>query len=242
MRLDVEPETDRQKLDAAIARSKAAFRSFDAMQRTTWPEFFYRQSRTINRRWWLMQGALLLLLWLILVSTDSSWEMRRSIGVFSPAFVVLIMPELWKNRAMNAMEVECTTYYTLRQVYAVRMICFGLVDLLLLSLFFAAASVSVQMQTLELVMHFFVPFNVTCCICFRTLYVRRTWSEYQSVLLCLGWVVVWTRVVVSPRAYEAVFAPAWWAMLILSFIYLGCCVMQAQRKCEEVWEAETQWN
>lgn len=65
-------------------------------------------------------------------------------GTLAPLFVVLVLPELWKNRSSGALEIECTAYYSLRQIYAARMVLFGLVDLALLTLFFSAALLAGQ--------------------------------------------------------------------------------------------------
>ena len=46
-------------------------------------------------------------------------------------FAILIIPELWKNRANCCMEVEGSTYYALRQIYSARILLFGLADILL---------------------------------------------------------------------------------------------------------------
>ena len=49
-------------------------------------------------------------------------------GVVATLFVILIIPELWKNRSCECMEIEATSYYSLKQVYATRMLLFGVTD------------------------------------------------------------------------------------------------------------------
>ncbi|MDM8211473.1 RNA polymerase sigma factor [Mediterraneibacter glycyrrhizinilyticus] len=44
-------------------------------------------------------------------------------------FAILIIPELWKNRANCCMEIEGSTYYALRQIYSARILLFGLADI-----------------------------------------------------------------------------------------------------------------
>lgn len=82
---------------------------------------------------------MLVLLWWLLQSAGTAYEVQRAMGTLAPLFVVLVLPELWKNRSSGALEIECTAYYSLRQIYAARMVLFGLVDLALLTLFFSAA-------------------------------------------------------------------------------------------------------
>lgn len=62
-----------------------------------------------------------LLLWFLLKYTDSNYYTQRCIGIAAPLFVIMLVPEIWKNRNANAMEIECTSYYSLRQMYAARM-------------------------------------------------------------------------------------------------------------------------
>ena len=90
-------------------------------------------------------------------------------GTLAPLFVVLVLPELWKNRANGALEVECTAYYSLRQVYAARLVLFGLADLALLTGFFSVALLTGRATWEGLILHFLLPFLVTGCICLRTL-------------------------------------------------------------------------
>ena len=57
-------------------------------------------------------------LWWLLVYTESGAYVKKGMGMAASLFAVLIMPELWKNRNTGAMEIEGTTFYTLRQMYA----------------------------------------------------------------------------------------------------------------------------
>ena len=112
---------------------------------------------------------MLVLLWWLLQSAGTAYEVQRAMGTLAPLFVVLVLPELWKNRSSGALEIECTAYYSLRQIYAARMVLFGLVDLALLTLFFSAALLAGQATLRDLIINFLLPFLVTGCICLRTL-------------------------------------------------------------------------
>ena len=138
---------------------------------------------------------------------EGALHIRRSLGIAAPLFVILILPELWKNRTYDAMEVEGTTFYTLRQVYAARLTLFAGVDLLLLTAFFIGASFFARVTVMELLIQFLLPFNVACCICFQTLYGGRNNSEAFSILLCSVWTGLWTLVVLNdavPRESRSV--------------------------------------
>lgn len=67
--------------------------------RASYFEFLYEQSKFIKKRWWFLQGAVLLFLWIWLgrCTTDLKDTMRL-LGIFATLFVILIVPEIWKNR------------------------------------------------------------------------------------------------------------------------------------------------
>ena len=233
---------DESKLQKAIAVSKTAFLAGEAEQNVSHAEFLYQQSRYIKKHWWLIQAVLLLAVCLLLHQTEGDLHIRRSLGVAAPLFVILILPELWKNRSYDAMEVEGTTFYTIRQVYAARLTLFAGVDLLLLTAFFCGATYFVRLTLWELMIQFLLPFNVTCCICFRSLYGGRNTSEALCVLLCSVWCGLWVLVISVDALYHAISAPIWAAMLVLSFAYLVFTLCRGQKTIYKTWEAKPSWN
>ena len=101
-----------------ITKSTQAFCEHEAEQPLSAAEFLYAQGRYIRKRWWGLQALLLLLLWVYMRGTGSGPHMQRAMGILVPLFSLLIMPELWKDRMANTVEIECTTLYSLRQAYA----------------------------------------------------------------------------------------------------------------------------
>lgn len=218
------------KIQETILQSKNAYYEAESGQSLSNAEFLYQQSKYIKKRWWAGQGLLLAVLWLLLKYTESSYYIQRSIGVAAPLFVLMMIPEIWKNRSTGACEVECTTFYSIRQVYAARMILFALVDLVLLSLFLIAASSTAKLTAGELIIQFFVPFNVACCICFRLLYSKKENSELLALFFCMIWTAVWVQIVCKEAIYQVVSVPVWIAMLILSALYFGYSIWKGQKQ------------
>ncbi len=231
-----------KELCETIQKSKAAFYHNEASDFLSRAEFLYQQGKYIHKRWWGIQGILLIMIWGILKYTESSFYIQRCMGIAAPLFAVLIIPELWKNRKANAMEIECTTYYSLRQVYCARILLFALVDILLLSLFFAATVFSGKILIEEMAIQFFLPFNVTCCICFRTLYSKKLGSEVFALFLCIIWIAVWLQIVLNERVYGTISSPVWVTMIVVSILYLGYCIKKGQKNCKETWEVKPLWN
>ena len=231
-----------EKIDICVTKSKQIYCEHESQGYLTRMEFLYQQSRYILKRWWVAQGLLLLALWWVLKHSDSSYFIQRSMGTAAPLFVVLMMPEFWKNRHMNAMEIECTSYFSLRRIYAARLILFASVDLILLSAFSLTSVRTTHLSLWELMVQFILPFNVTCCICFQTLYNKWFRSEIFSMFLCMLWSAVWILIVLNTRLYSMISEAIWYLLLIMSTLYLGYCIYRGQRKCNDIWESDMVWN
>ncbi len=233
---------DEALLNEMLRASRAAYRAHEARLPLRGWEFVLRQAGYIRKCWWLLQGAVLALLWLILRGGGSADYLRRCVGVLAPAFGMLALPELWKNRNCGALEVECAARFALRQVYAARLMLFGMVDLVWLSLFFTAASLGARVELEELIFQFLVPLNVTDCICFATLRARRFGSEGAALLLCGIWIAAWVLVVLDCGLYAAISTPAWCALLAVTALWMLRCAAALCKNCGENWEARPLWN
>ena len=230
-----------ERVMETIAVSKSAFLSGEAEQMVSPGEFLFLQSRMIQKRWWFLQGLLLAFVCLFLCHMETDYLIRRALGLAGPLFVILILPELWKNRNFDAMEVECTTYYTIRSIYAARLALFAGVDLLLLSAFFVAASLVAKITLWEMLIQFLLPFNATCCICFRTLYAKRIRSEALAMLLCILWTGVWAMLIMNNAVYSVISVPMWIAALAASVLGMCYTLCQGKEKWQQTLEVKPLW-
>lgn len=225
-----------------IEISKSTFLAGESENTVSRIEFLHQQSKHIKKCWWFLQGILLLSVCILLHSANTPLQVRRSLGLAGPAFVILIIPELWKNRSSNALEIECTTFYSLRQIYAARLTLFAGVDVLLLTLFFAGVSISARLTLWELVIQFLLPFNVTCCICFHSLYSKWIRSEALSMLLCTVFAGLWSLIVLNDAVYHAVSVPIWAGLLSASTLYFTCILFHGQRNWRNTMEVKPLWS
>ena len=124
--------------------------------RASYFEFLYEQSKFIKKRWWFLQGAVLLFLWIWLgrCTTDLKDTMRL-LGIFATLFVILIVPEIWKNRRNGAIEIEQASYYTLRQICAARTLMFAAADFVIVMIFLVAAYSATSIALSDLIIKFF---------------------------------------------------------------------------------------
>lgn len=199
-------------------------------------EFVYGQVRYIEKKWWVLQGVVLLLLWYLLVDNGVEGNVERIIGNFSAVFAILIIPEIWKNRRYSSIAVEKAAYYSLRDICAARILLFAVVDIVMVSVFFAVTLYTVQIAAYRLAVDFLIPFLVSCCICFRMLCNRLKGLEYVSAVLCAVWNVIWMVAVANETVYDRVAEPVWLGVILLSFGYLILCVQKSLSNCETVWE------
>ena len=194
-------------------------------------EFFCRQAGYVRKRWWGLQFLVLTLLWGSIHSFSGERTLQKMMGIAAALFAILIIPELWKNKESNAMEVESSTFYSLRQIYAVRMLAFGLVDTGLLRVITVAVSMTTSLRAKEMIVYFFLPFTVTCCIMFRALY-SRTITQIGAVFLPLFWMAIWLYAVMNERVYQRISNPVWGCALLLTMLYLVYAVKKALAVCE----------
>lgn len=223
-----------EHLQEVVCRAKAAFYEGERDDILTGAEFLYQQAGYIRKRWWALQGMVLVALCMFIRYMEGSSYEQRIMGIAAPLFGVLLLPELWKNRETNTMEVESAAFYSLRQIYAARLFAFAMVDVLMLTAFFLVNVGGGQLVLEEIMLQFFLPLTVTCCICFRTLYSRRACPEAFVVFLCLLWSGIWLQVVLQGNLYEKVSVLVWYGVLVTAFCYLLYCIYRGQRNCRAV--------
>lgn len=240
--LSFDVHCEESKIQETIDASRKAFLAGESDRTVSHMEFLYQQCRYIKKRWWLMQGLLLAFVCLLLVGTDTDVLARRVLGLTGPLFIILIYPEIWKNRSFGAVEVECTTLYTLRAIYAARLTLFAGVDVVLLSLFYAAASALTRLTLWQMLTQFLLPFNVTCCICFATLYSKRIYSQTLSLLLCVLWAAGWYSLIANDAVFSTISVPVWVFLLTASVYFVGFSLYRGQRNWDSILEGKPLWT
>lgn len=231
-----------EKVRQAVRRAQTAFYENQRAQTASYPEFLLSQAAYIKKRWWFLQFFILAVLWGFLYFSGGGVYVQRITGIVASAFVIMFIPELWKNQSSVSLEIEGTTFFSIRQIYTARMLLFSIVDILLLSVFFLISFYGVQMTIGQAVIQFFLPLNITCCICFHVLCCKRLNSEYFALLLCMLFVVVWTQVVLRESVYGAISPPVWAGVVLASVCYLGISVYRVVRNCGNFERMDRVWN
>ncbi|MBF1322512.1 MAG: hypothetical protein HXM72_02270, partial [Mogibacterium diversum] len=127
-------------IDNTVFKATELMIEKEQISRINFAEFLIFQMKIMRKRWWILQGALLLFAcqWLY-ISSDANY-IYRGMSIFATLFVILIIPELWGNMKCKSMEIEEASLFDLRKVYAAKLIAFGLVDTIFLTFFCAAVT------------------------------------------------------------------------------------------------------
>lgn len=221
------------KILETVRKSEAFFYAAEKNRRLDYWEFLWSQFSMIRKRWWLFQLLLLVLLWKILPVVQNG---RRVFGVAATLFIILIIPEFWKNKTYQTMEIEAVSYYSLSQIYAARMLLFGIVDIAFISFFCVSAAVTGTVLLSQLLVEFLFPMTVTAAICFGTLSCKYQIGEAVAILLCILWSVVWLVIVWSEKIYSAVTVPVWLFLTMAAIIFWGKAAYKTLHCCKDYLE------
>ncbi len=225
-----------EKVLEAVQKSKEIFIGCEQMQTLGYLEFLMTQFRQIRKKWWLLQSFLLSITMLVLPYVSEKKSAIRILGVIGVLFVVLIIPEFWKNRSYGCMQVEGTCLYSLRQIYAARMLLFGIVDVFILTCFCSILQGTFGITIETVLTQFVFPMLVAACICFATLCSKHLVNEAAAMFLCLAWSVVWSVIVLNEAMYNAITFPIWSVLFTVVLLFFAGAVYKTIYQCNQYWE------
>ncbi len=230
-----DPIPREEKIQETIAACKELyFRQEQAHLLTYW-EFLWSQLRYTRKRWWALQAMLLAFAIQVIPGLEGHFLRVRTTGVIGCLFVVLMIPELWRNKENDSTQVEAACFYSLRQMYAARITLFGIVDVALLTLFSMALG-RMGFTVAEVISQFLLPATVTACICFWFLCGKQNWNETVSLAGCLLFGAAWWLLLMNESIYFMI-APAVWAVLLgIALAFLVLAVRKTVRSTNQYWE------
>ena len=92
---DIEQNINQEAVLQTIKKCKETF-----VQAEDYPlsymEFLYDQMQFIQKRWWILQGCLLAVLWIFLNDAADIYGMQRLMGAGACLFAIFLVPEIWK--------------------------------------------------------------------------------------------------------------------------------------------------
>lgn len=215
-----------------ILKAKKCFYEAAEQGEITYFEFLYEQIGYIGKQWWIWQFFALFFTGCLLREIEDVFLVQRLMSISATLFVIMVIPELWKSRRYHSLEIEGVSYFSLRQIYAARMLIFAIVDSIFLSFFAGAVLVTMIVSIEELVIHFFLPMIVTCCICLHALCGRYEGSEYAACFVSLLWSSIWTLFVSNENIYRVISIPVWFAVCCMAILFLTYTVRKVIRECD----------
>lgn len=228
-----------QEITETVRKSIEAYHFAEQERILTYWEFLWAQLRLIRKRWWLFQILLLILLWAVLPSVQVEQLEQRILGVVASLFIILIIPELWKNQTYQSMEIEATSYYSLCQIYAARMFLFGIVDVVLITIFCMSAAFTQDISFSQLFLQFIFPMTVTAAICFGILCSKFRFSETAAIMMCIAWSAIWLVAILNEKIFTAITFPLWLVFIGIAFSFLVYAIYRTLHCCNLYWEVKS---
>lgn len=231
--------TDEQRIQETIKKSIDSFCSSEQDRLLNYWDFLWEQFKLIRKRWWIGQFLLLFVLWMALPSLQSNQFAQRTMGIIASLFVILIIPELWKNKTYQSMEIEGASYYSLRQIYAARMLIIGVVDITLITFFCGLSSIVWNITFAQLVVQFILPMVITSYICFCILSSKYSFRETFAITMCIVWSAIWAFIVMNEMIYALIAFPLWFAILGVVLLLLAYTIYRTINCSNDYWEVNT---
>lgn len=228
-----------QKITETVRKSIETYCSVEQERLLTYWEFLWAQLRLMRKRWWLFQILLLFLLWAALPSVQSEQLMQRVFGVVASLFIILIVPELWKSQTYRSMEIEAASYYSIRKIYAARMLLFGIVDIVLITIFCTLTTITMNILLSQLLVQFIFPMVVTTAICFGILCSKYSFSETTAVIICIAWSTIWLIVILNEKIYTMITFPLWIVFIGIAFVFLAFTIYRMLKYCNNFMEVNS---
>ena len=224
-----------EKILETIQKSKNVIMDVQSENMMSYTEFFFSQFQLIRKRWWVLQATLLVFILLIMPFMGDSIYMMRTLGIASVFFVVMIIPEVWRNKESNSRQIEVTCLFSLRQIYSARIFLIGMVDAFMITIFLTVVCISMKMQFTDLLVQFLFPMIITAGICFAMLNCSLL-NEAISILGCFLWGIIWWGIVMNNAIYERIAMPIWIILFVLAVCFLIGAVYKTIHDCNRFLE------
>lgn len=224
-----------EKILETIQKSKEIMMEVQSENTMSYMEFLFSQFRLIRKRWWMLQAMLLVLVFLIMPSLKDTTYFMRMLGVASVFFIVMIIPEFWRNKESNSCQIEVTCLFSLRQIYSARIFLIGIVDIFMLTIFLTVACINMKMQFTDLLVQFLFPMVIAAGICFAMLNCSLL-NEATSIVGCFLWGVIWWGITMNNAIYGNIVVPIWIMLFVFAICFLFCAVYKTIHGCNRFLE------
>ncbi len=228
---------DNAAIEETILLAQRIVAGQHTVERLSYLDFMLLQMRLIKKQWWALQGGVLLLAWAGLVRMGTSWYAQRGMSIMAALFVILAIPELWKNRETKAVEIEEASYYNLRHIYVAKILSFGFVDIILLSVFGIITVSTQEYLVADFMKQFIFPAMIATVLCLAALSCSNKLNELPAAVLCMVINAVWMAVTMNDAVYDMITPAIWIAMFLTGCLIITLLIRSLSReshRCSEV--------
>lgn len=187
---------------------------------------------------WLFQFALLILTNILITNVihDESFVfIIQSLTVIVIFSVIFFIDEVFRSFTSGMWELEQTLKYDLRQHIIIKLLIFGLADLLLIVCLAFISQGVLAISFLKIILYLLVPFNISCIVLFSLFTVWR--NTLSSVVFWISSGIVLVSVLFITNFFNVyeLNLKYWVAGYILSILVLMFIVMENLKV--KKWEA-----
>ena len=203
-------------IDSTVLKAKEIMITKEKTSRIDFAEFLIIQMKIMRKRWWILQGILLFLAceWLS-VSGDVDY-IYRGWSILAALFVILIIPELWENMECKSMEIEESSLFDLRKVYAAELIAAGPVDTIFLTFFCVTVTQLQYVLLADVLKQFVFPVMIAATICMMVFSCRNPFSELTTMVICIVANLLWATIVLNESIYYKITSWIWIGLFAVS--------------------------
>jgi len=203
----------------SLAAQESFYKS-ESKRILSFAEFLIGQANRIKKIWWLLQVLLLACITYVLHEEESYFSSKGNLSVCATLFIILLVPELWKNKEHKCVEIENSTFYSIRQIYTARLLVIGLVDVLIVTPFVLLLRKATGLGVNEIVIFFLIPMIATSAMVLILLSINKIHSQWITIVLCLVWAIFWWQITNLNTLYLKFMNSAWAIVFAVSIFIL----------------------
>ena len=182
-------------------------------------EIIRAQMRFLDYKVIAIQGICLLLLLSVYWFFHNTMQERIiyiPITASAPIFSMFMMIGCNREETFGIAELAGSCFFNHRQICALRMILYGIINLLFMTVLSLALSGNVQKNAVEIGIYFLVPFLMTGCVQFMVLLMGLgKKNNYGLIAIGLFMTVLWVEVSTFSEVYEQTALGIWVFILLL---------------------------
>lgn len=156
-------------------------------------------------------------------------------SVLAACLGVFLMLELCRSSSFHMVELEQSCYFNVKQLWCVKMIIFGCLDLLILTVLIAGVSKNVSCGMFAVILYFLVPFVISSGLQFLVFTIfRRGKREYLQMSAAVFVSVLSLSPLSEPRLYTVACLGFWvLALIIGAGLLTGEIILLYRTLCSE---------